>query len=126
MISTKFVNIARNVIVYVKNGGQLNYRFLCKDNYCCPLGAVCINAGFDDHKNNKTTVSYPVWHSKWYDYAYTQSGFGPTFFIGFDEHRFSHLSDVELESYPEDYIIGYKLAQFCKKRNWLSVNHDNL
>jgi len=117
MISPKFVFIAREVLKFIRNGGKLNYRHLYKDGYCCPLGAVCINAGYENDNSTKSDV---IWQNKWYDFAYEKTKLTGSFWCGFDDNYFDgDFTDVELQSRTEDFVIGYKLAQFCKKRNWL-------
>lgn len=114
MISPKFVSIAREVCKFIRNGGKLGYTYLYKDGYCCPLGAVCVNNGYKIDNIEKSS------YSDWYDFAFKKTKLTSSFFCGFDRYDYDvDFTNAELSRCSEDFVIGYKLAQFCKKRNWL-------
>ena len=112
MISPKFVNIAREVIKFIQNGGRLGRVEIYKDGKYCPLGAVCINA----------KLKYNANEDAWYDYALSKTGLRHSFYSGFDRYGRKNdekLTEDELSLGEEDFQIGYRLAEFCSKRDWL-------
>jgi hypothetical protein len=119
MISLKFVNIACNVIKFIRLGGKLTNVDIYRKQYslggmsqiyCCPLGAVCFNAGLIFNRDLDDS---------WYKFAFDITKLTDNFFIGFDRFFRTQLSDISEKH--EDFVIGYKLAEMCIKRKWVEI-----
>ncbi len=110
MISSEFVNIAREVIKFVKKGHKLrgfNIRFI--ENACCPLGAVCVN-------HNLIPDYYNI--QDCYSFAQSLIKLENDFKWGFDDFCDSMNMNPKLCK-QEDYVIGYNLAKMASKRGWI-------
>lgn len=107
MISPKFVNIAREVVRFIRNDHKLTqHSIYLRNNSCCPLGAVCVNH------------NAPVFCEDRYDFAHKKTGLSHYFQWGFDYYGESFSLNEEYTN-NEDFIIGYKLAEMCANRNWI-------
>ncbi len=104
MISEKFVKISRHVIEHIQKGHFLTQNQIVFSNgCCCPLGAVCVNSKIFNF-------------NELYKFSQNETKLGNQFWIGFDEYYKN--SKLRFDN-DEDYIIGYKLAEMCYKRNWI-------
>lgn len=116
MISPKFVSIAREVIKFIRKGHQLRYTdIIYYNNKCCPLGAVCYNNGYSVDPCEEGV-------SALYKFAYTKTGLDSEFYNGFDRYQWDIDFDLNNPDYKleENFIIGFKLAEMCSKRNWIA------